>query len=62
MSVNVFKASRKGQSNLLALFCSLMVITSGLVGLELPLDSKDADEENMKDDGGKTLLYVFRRG
>jgi hypothetical protein len=31
------------------------------VGVELPMDSDDADEENKKDDG-KTLLYVFGRG
>jgi hypothetical protein len=38
-----------------------MVITSGQVGLELPMDSEEADEENSKPDG-KTLLYVFERG
>ena len=39
----------------------LMVLTSGQVGVELPMDSKEADEENSKEDG-KTLLYVFGRG
>ncbi len=40
---------------------ALMVITSGQVGLELPLDSEEADEENSKPNG-KTLLYVFGCG
>ena len=31
------------------------------VGVELPMDSDEADEEN-KADNGKTLLYVFGRG
>ena len=35
----------------------LMVITSGSVGVELPLDSAEADAEH-----GKTLLYVLERG
>jgi hypothetical protein len=39
----------------------LMVITSGLVNAELPMDSEEADEEN-NDQNGKTLLFVFRRG
>jgi len=39
----------------------LMVITSGQVGAEIPIDSDDADEEN-KSKTGKTLLYVFERG
>jgi hypothetical protein len=39
----------------------LMVITSGLVGVELPMDSAEADEENSKP-GGRTLLYVLTRG
>jgi hypothetical protein len=39
----------------------LMVIISGQVGVELPMDSAEADEENNKP-GGKTLLYVFGRG
>jgi hypothetical protein len=39
----------------------LMVITSGYVNVELPMDSEEADEENRTDDG-KTLLYVFGRG
>ena len=39
----------------------LMVITSGQVGVELPMDSKEADEENSKLDG-TTLLYIFGRG
>ncbi len=39
----------------------LMVITSGKVGIELPMDSVEADEENNKVDG-KTLLYVLQRG
>ena len=40
---------------------ALMVVTSGQIGLELPMDSMEADEENSKP-GGKTLLYVFGRG
>jgi hypothetical protein len=39
----------------------LMVITSGHIGVELPMDSAEADEENRKE-GGKTLLFVFGRG
>jgi hypothetical protein len=39
----------------------LLVITSGLVGVELPLESAEADAENRKP-GGKTLLYIFQRG
>ena len=39
----------------------LMVIKAGQVGLELPMDSPEADEENRKP-GGKTLLYVFEKG
>jgi hypothetical protein len=39
----------------------LMVITSGHVGVELPMDSDEADEENRSAEG-KTLLYVFSRG
>ena len=39
----------------------LMVITSGLVNAELPMDSKEAVLENSKPDG-KTLLFVFGRG
>jgi hypothetical protein len=39
----------------------LMVITSGKVGVELPMDSAEADEENSKPDGS-TLLYIFGRG
>ena len=39
----------------------LMVITSGFVNAELPLDSEDAVEENSKSDG-RTLLFVFGRG
>lgn len=39
----------------------LMVILSGLVGVEIPLDSKEADESN-RDGKLKTLLYVFGRG
>ena len=31
------------------------------VGVEIPMDSDEADEEN-KSEGGKTLLYVFERG
>ncbi len=38
-----------------------MVITSGQVGVELPMDSEEANEENQIEDG-KTLLYVFSRG
>ncbi len=39
----------------------LVVITSGRVGVELPMDSDEADEEN-RTEGGSTLLYVFSRG
>ena len=39
----------------------VMVITSGHVGVELPMDSAEADEENKKNNG-RTLLYVLRRG
>jgi hypothetical protein len=39
----------------------VMVITSGHVGVELPMDSAEADEENKKPDG-RTLLYVLKRG
>jgi hypothetical protein len=31
------------------------------IGVELPMDSDDADEEN-KSQNGKTLLYVLERG
>ena len=33
----------------------------GQVGVELPMDSEEAAEENSKS-GGKTLLYVLGRG
>jgi signal-transduction protein with cAMP-binding, CBS, and nucleotidyltransferase domain len=39
----------------------LMVITSGKVGIELPMDSEEVNDENNKADG-KTLLYVLERG
>ena len=39
----------------------LIVITSGLVGVELPMDSSEADAENNRQ-GGTTQLYVFGRG
>ncbi len=39
----------------------LMVITSGFVNVELPMDSDEADAENSKPNG-RTLLYVFGRG
>jgi hypothetical protein len=39
----------------------LMVIKAGQVGVELPMDSEEADSENSKQDG-RTLLYVFGRG
>jgi hypothetical protein len=39
----------------------LMVISSGFINAELPMDSDEADEEN-RDPNGKTLLYVFGRG
>jgi hypothetical protein len=39
----------------------LMVIKAGQVGVELPMDSEEADAENSKQDG-RTLLYVFGRG
>jgi hypothetical protein len=39
----------------------LMVITSGSVGIELPMDSAEADEENSKPEG-TTLLYILGRG
>ncbi len=38
----------------------LMVITSGFVNVELPMDSEEADEENRS--YGLTHLYVFGRG
>ena len=31
------------------------------VGAEIPIDSDDADEANLNDNG-RTLLYVFSRG
>ena len=31
------------------------------VGAEIPIDSEDADEANLNDNG-RTLLYVFSRG
>ena len=40
---------------------SLMVITSGSVGIELPVDSSEAEEEH-RSGKGKTLLYVLERG
>ena len=39
----------------------LMVITSGYVNVELPMDPAEAILENGKPDG-RTLLYVFGRG
>jgi hypothetical protein len=39
----------------------LMVITSGFVNVELPMDSDEANIENSKPNG-RTLLYVFGRG
>ncbi len=39
----------------------LVVITSGLVGVELPMDSSEADTENSRP-GGTSQLYVFGRG
>jgi signal-transduction protein with cAMP-binding, CBS, and nucleotidyltransferase domain len=39
----------------------LMVITSGQVGVELPMESDEAEVE-YRTPGGKTLLYVFSRG
>jgi hypothetical protein len=39
----------------------LMVITSGTVGIELPVDSAEADEENSMPNG-TTLLYILGRG
>ena len=39
----------------------LIVITSGLVRVELPMDSSEADAENNRP-GGTTQLYVFGRG
>ncbi len=39
----------------------LMVITSGFVNVELPMDSEEADEEN-RAENGKTQLFVFGRG
>jgi len=38
----------------------LMVITSGSVDVELPIESAEAIEENRKN--GKKLLFVFGRG
>ncbi len=40
---------------------SLVVVTSGKVGVELPLDSSEADEENKKQ-YGSNQLFVFERG
>jgi hypothetical protein len=31
------------------------------VGIEIPMDSDDADEENQSEHG-KTLLHIFERG
>jgi hypothetical protein len=39
----------------------LMVVTSGQIGIELPMDSEEADLECSKPNG-KTLLYVLGRG
>ena len=39
----------------------LMVITSGCVNVELPMDSEEADEEN-RSKTGLTHLYVLSRG
>jgi hypothetical protein len=39
----------------------LLVITSGLINVELPVDSEEAEEEN-RSENGKTLLHVFGRG
>jgi hypothetical protein len=39
----------------------LMVITSGFVNVELPMDSEEADEEN-RDENGATHLFVLGRG
>ena len=39
----------------------LMVITSGYVGVELPMDSEEADEEKQIGNG-KTCLFIFGRG
>ena len=39
----------------------LMVITSGSVGVELPMDSNEADEENSKPEG-TTLLCILGVG
>ena len=39
----------------------LMVVTSGQLGIELPMDSEEADDESSKTNG-KTLLYVLGRG
>ena len=38
----------------------LLVITSGFVNVELPMDSEEADQENKRN--GKTLLFVLGRG
>ena len=40
---------------------SLPVTTAGQVGVELPMESQEADEENRKHNG-RTLLYVLGRG
>ncbi len=39
----------------------LMVISSGKIGVELPVDSEEADEENRKQNGN-TMLFMFGRG
>jgi hypothetical protein len=39
----------------------LMVITSGFVNVELPMDSEEAGKES-REPNGRTLLYVLGRG
>jgi hypothetical protein len=46
-------------------FCSFNCVYLCLyvlqAGVEIPMDSDDADEENKKENG-KTLLHIFQRG
>ena len=40
----------------------LMVVKAGQVGVELPMDSAEADEERHNSASGAPLLGVFRHG
>jgi hypothetical protein len=39
----------------------LMVITSGQIGVELPMDSEEAEAETNKENGS-TLLHILKHG